>query len=64
MSSTVTAEMLELVNTAVKGRLPATVSGPTGFVTRYDPVTRVIRVDHVACPEFWLTIPLDSVKET
>jgi len=62
MSEQIRKELMEMVNKEVVGRLPNVVTrSRTGFVTRFDPDTRVIRVDHVDCPEFWLEIPLDSV---
>ncbi len=49
-------------NKEVTGRLPNVISrNPNPFITSYNRVTRVIRVDHADCPEFWLTIPLDLV---
>ena len=46
----------------VKGRLPNVFSmNPNPFITSFNRVTRVIRVDHAECPEFWLTIPLELV---
>ena len=49
-------------NKEVTGRLPNVISrNPNPFITSYNRVTRVIRVDHTDCPEFWLTIPLDLV---
>ncbi len=64
MSDEIRGELLKLVNKEVEGRLPNVIMrNRHGFITRYDPETKTIRVDHVDCPEFWLEIPLDSIPE-
>jgi hypothetical protein len=64
MSDEFRAELLKMVNKDVIGRLPNVLrSGQNGFITRYDPENRIIRVDHVDCQEFWMEIPLDSIME-